>query len=108
MVFGGKSLTCPGQSEEVVGLMGQVKIKFNSKGFKAILCGGGVQGLVQSATSDIQSRANANNTRGGEGFDAHVWMGSYGGGRWVGSVSTTDHKSRVAEAEDKALSRAVK
>lgn len=108
MVFGSKSLTCPGQSEEVVGLMGQqIKIKFNSKGFKEILCSSGVQGLVQEATSSIQSRANANNTRGGEGFAARVWMGSFGGGRWVGSVNTTDMESRTAEAEDKALSRAV-
>ena len=85
----------------------QIKIKFNSKGFKDILCSGGVQGAVRDATEAIQARANANNSRGGEGFSADVWMGSYGGGRWVGSVSTTDRKSRVAEAEDKALSRAL-
>lgn len=86
----------------------QIKIKFISQGFKEILCSEGVKNLVTSATSDIQGKANANNTRGGEGFDAHVWMGSFGGGRWVGSVSTTDRKSQIAEAEDKALSRAVK
>lgn len=85
----------------------QISIKFNSQGFKEILCSGGVQELVSEVTSNIQDNANMNNERGGEGFDAHVWMGSYGGGRWVGSVTTTDHKSRVAEAEDKALSRAV-
>lgn len=85
----------------------QTKIKFNSQGFKEILCGDGVQNLVATVTSNIQDIANANNLRGGDGFDAHVWMGSYGGGRWVGSVSTTDRESRIAEAEDKALSRAV-
>ena len=85
----------------------QVKIKFRSAGFKEILCGSGVQNLVSDAASSIQDRANANNTRGGEGFSAHVWMGGYGGGRWVGSVNTTDNKSRIAEAEDKALSKAV-
>jgi hypothetical protein len=85
----------------------QIKIKFISQGFKEILCGGGVQSVVQNATDMIQQKANANNARGGEGFEAHVWMGSYGGGRWVGSVNTTDYKSRIAEAEDKALSRAV-
>lgn len=87
--------------------MSQMRIKFISKGFKDILCSSGVQALVQEATSNIQSRANANNMRGGEGFDSHVWMGAYGGGRWVGSVNTTDMESRTAEAEDKALSRAV-
>lgn len=85
----------------------QISIKFNSAGFKEILCSDGVQGAVRDATESIQARANANNSRGGEGFSADIWMGRYGGGRWVGSVSTTDHKSRVAEAEDKALSRAL-
>ena len=88
--------------------MGQsIRIKFNSQGFKDILCSGGVQNVVTSAAANIQSKANANNTRGGEGFNAETWMGAYGGGRWVASVFTTDLKSRIAEAEDKALSRAV-
>lgn len=82
-------------------------ITFNSKGFRDILCGNGVKALVEDATTNIQSRANANNTHGGEGFSAHVWRGGYGGGRWVGSVSVADYQSGVAEAEDKALSRAV-
>ena len=85
----------------------QTKIKFISKGFKDILCSDGVRNIIASESSNIQQKANANNTRGGDGFDSHVWMGSYGGGRWVGSVNTTDLKSIVAEAEDKALSRAV-
>jgi len=88
--------------------MGQeIRIKFRSEGFKEILCGGGVKNLVTEAATTIQGRANANNTRGGEGFAAKTWMGNYGGGRWVASVSTTDRESRVAEAEDKALSRAL-
>ena len=85
----------------------QTKIKFISKGFKEILCSEGVQNLVTEVTSNIQDKANANNTRGGKGFKANIWMGGYGGGRWVGSVNTTDRKSKIAEAEDKALSRAV-
>lgn len=84
-----------------------INIKFNSAGFKEILCSGGVQGVVKDATEAIQARADANNRRGGDGFRSHVWMGGYGGGRWVGSVTTTDRKSRIAEAEDKALSRAL-
>lgn len=86
----------------------QTKIKFISSGFKDILCSEGVMNLVTSETSIIQDKANANNSRGGDGFSANVWMGAYGGGRWVGSVTTTDLKSKIAEAEDKALSRAVK
>lgn len=84
-----------------------VRIKFISQGFKEILCSGGVQNLITTETENIREKANGNNTRGGDGFSSHVWMGSYGGGRWVGSVNTTDFKSRIAEAEDKALSRAV-
>lgn len=86
----------------------QIKIKFNSDGFKQILTGSGVQSVVQSATDNIQSKANANINGTSEGFSARVWQGNYGGGRWIGSVSTTDTESQRAEAEDKALSKAVK
>lgn len=86
----------------------QTKIKFNSDGFKQILTGSGVQSVVQSATEKIQAKANANINGASEGFSAHVWQGNYGGGRWIGSVSTTDTESQRAEAEDKALSKAVK
>lgn len=85
----------------------QIRIKFISSGFKEILCSGEVHDLVSQASEQIQSRANANNSRGGDGFSANTWMGNYGGGRWVASVTTTDRASRIAEAEDKALSRAV-
>lgn len=84
------------------------RITFISAGFKEILCSGGTRGVVESAAQTIQGNANANNSRGGEGFSCKTWMGFYGGGRWVASVSTTDIKSRIAEAEDKALSRAVR
>lgn len=86
----------------------QIKLKFNSDGFKQILTGSGVQSVVQSATEKIQAKANANINGSSEGFSAHVWQGNYGGGRWIGSVSTTDAESQRAEAEDKALSKAVK
>ncbi len=85
----------------------QVRIKFNSDGFKAILCGDGVHGLVSDAAQRIQAEANGNNTRGGDGFSCNTYMGGFGGGRWIASVTTTDRESKIAEAEDKALSRAV-
>ena len=83
------------------------RITFISKGFKRILCSDGVKEAVTNAAQIIQSTANANNTRGGKGCECESKMGGYGGGRWMAFVSTTDYKSRVAEAEDKALSRAV-
>lgn len=86
----------------------QVNIEFNSAGFKEILTSDGVKNLVTDITNEIQSKANANISGESEGFSAQVRMGGYGGGRWVGHVTTTDGASIRAEAEDKALTRAVK
>ena len=86
----------------------KVEIEFISDGFKQILMSGGVQAAVQSATDKIAAKANGNITDDSVGFASRVWQGSYGGGRWIGSVYTTDHASMVAEAEDKALTKAVK
>ena len=88
--------------------MTQTRIEFNSAGFREILLSDGVKNLVTETANSIRDRANANNSRGGEGFEAHESVGGYGGGRWVGFVSTTDRESMIAEAEDKALSRAVR
>lgn len=89
--------------------MKETRIEFISAGFKAILESEGTKALVQSAGEQIQQNANANaGLDGDEGFSFNVWRGNYGGGRWVGSVTTTGKASREAEAEDKALSRAVK
>lgn len=82
------------------------RIKFKSEGFKEILNSGGVQGLVESQTAAICSRANANLTEESVGFKYRVFQGSRAQ-RWVGVVYTTDHASCVAETENKALSRAV-
>lgn len=86
----------------------KVEIQFISEGFAQILVSPGTFGAVQSATNGIQSRANANNSRGGSGFHSVVRTGfSYGSNRAMGFVYTTDAKSRLAESEDKALSSAV-
>lgn len=86
----------------------QVKIEFNSAGFKEILTSDGVKALVQSTAEAIQAKANANIAEESEGFSARVRIGGYGGGRWIGHVTTTDKASIRAESEDKALTRAVK
>lgn len=89
----------------------QIRIEFNSEGFREILTGAGVQSAVSEATQKIQAQANANAAgdlaESSDGFSAKTWLGGFGGVRWVGSVSTTDHSTMVAEAENKALSRAV-
>lgn len=83
------------------------KIEFVDEGFKAIFASEGCRELVTDATNEIAEKANANNTRGGEGYKANVTY--YGGkvSRYLGFVSTTDKKSVIAETEDSALSRAV-
>jgi len=86
----------------------ELEIEFFSSGFAQILTSPGTMSAVQSATEAIRSRANSNNTRGGDGFHSGTRIGTaYGAQRALGFVYTTDKESRIAEAEDKALSGAV-
>ena len=83
------------------------KITFVSSGFKEILNSSGVESIIRSQTDAVCARANANLNEESEGFRSKVFTGG-GQGRVVGTVYTTDHASMVAEAENKALSRAVR
>ena len=86
----------------------QIEIEFFSEGFEQILTSPGTMSAVESATNEIWARANANNTHGGTGFHSGTRIGkAYGSQRALGFVYTTDRKSQLAEAEDKALSKAV-
>ena len=84
-----------------------VRLVFNSDGFRQILQSEGVHDLVQQTAEEIAEKANANNTRGGQGFEARTQLGGYGGGRYIGFVTTADNKAKIAESEDKALTRAL-
>lgn len=84
-----------------------VRLVFNSDGFRQILQSDGVHDLVQQTAEEIAEKANANNTRGGQGFEARTQLGGYGGGRYIGFVTTADNKAKIAESEDKALTRAL-
>lgn len=94
--------------------MTNIKITFNSAGFRAILLSDGVRDLLEKTSGEIAARANANLTdRKSEGFEAHVWEGAmmskYGhGGRWLASVSALDSRAAADEAEHKSLSKAVR
>ena len=83
------------------------RIVFNSEGFREILLSDGCHDLVQNVTDEIAEKANANNDRGGNGFNASTQVGGYGGGRWVGFVTATDNKAAAAQSEDQALTRAL-
>lgn len=84
-----------------------IRLVFNSDGFRQILQSDGVHDLVQQTAEEIAEKANANNTRGGQGFEARTQIGGYGGGRYIGFVTTADNKAKIAESEDKALTRAL-
>ena len=83
------------------------RIVFNSEGFREILLSDGCHEVVQSVTDEIAAKANANNDRGGNGFNASTEVGGYGGGRWIGFVTATDNKAAAAQSEDQALTRAL-
>lgn len=86
----------------------KVEIQFFSEGFEQILTSDGTMSAVKSAAESIRARANENNTHGGSGFYAGTRTGrAYGSQRALGFVYTSDEKSAIAEAEDKALSEAV-
>lgn len=86
----------------------EVRIEFIGEGFGEILRSEGTKELVQTITEEIGSKANANNSRGGEGYRTSVEQsGRYKNRRWVGFVSSTDKQSVIAETEDGALTRAV-
>ncbi len=66
----------------------------------------GTEALVREAGEEIAARANAG-VSSGEGFGVSTWVGGYGGGRVIGSVTSLDNKAAIAEAENKVLSGAV-
>lgn len=86
----------------------RMTIEWNHAGFEALLCDAGTMALVKEQTDRICNAANANNSRGGNGFESGTRLGkAYGSQRALGFVYSTDNKSAIAESEDKALSRAV-
>lgn len=88
-------------------IKGITKIEFNSQGFKDILFSPGTKELVQGVANQIQAEANAGIQEDSEGFSSNVVAGGYGGGRYVGFVTSLDNKAAQAESEDKVLSKAV-
>ncbi|MEE3391962.1 MAG: hypothetical protein VZR28_12475 [Candidatus Cryptobacteroides sp.] len=88
-------------------IKGITKIEFNSQGFKDILFSPGTKELVQGVADQIQAEANAGIQEDSEGFSSNVVAGGYGGGRYVGFVTSLDNKAAQAESEDKVLSKAV-
>ena len=82
--------------------MANARIVFNSDVFKQLLNSPEVEALVLSEAQKIADAASEGLE--GEGFRAHSRKA---GTRYVAFAGTTDEESIRAEAEDKALSRAV-
>lgn len=92
--------------------MSEIKLQFISEGFKQILLSSELHDVIQTATDNIASKANANLGADSKGYEGEVVqsprMSSYGnGGRWVGFVRATDAEAMADEAENKSLTRAV-
>ncbi|QOT19732.1 hypothetical protein [Paenarthrobacter sp. YJN-5] len=80
------------------------KIKFNNKAFTELLKGDATRTDLFARAKRIAEAANANDSRGGEGFAPSVRTGST---RVRSSVITTNWEARVAEAKHLALTRAI-
>ena len=91
---------------EVVRMSVDIKIEFISEGFRQILLSEGTKSVVTSAAEKIQAEANSGLTNS-QGFSANTWVGGYGGGRYVASVTSIDRAAAAAEAENQVLTRAV-
>lgn len=78
-----------------------VRFEWHDEGFQSVISSPKVQSIVQAATSRIAATA-------GEGFEASQ---SFTKGlrydRAVGIVSTVSDEARIAQATDRALSKAV-
>lgn len=87
----------------------QIRIRFIKKGFQDILSSEGAREVCEQAGGIIQAQANANlNDETSKGYAmSSRFVKAYGSRRNMTFVYSTDHASMVAEAKDKALSRAV-
>lgn len=78
----------------------KVRIEFRDDGFKALL-------RSREVGDELKRRTDAIAEAAGDGFEAQVWFGGFGGGRLIGTVRSGTVAAARAEAEDKALTRAI-
>ena len=82
--------------------MANIRVVFNSDGFKQLLNSSEVEALVLSEAQKIADAASEGLE--GEGFRANSRKA---GTRYIAFAGTTDEESIRAEAEEKKLSKAV-
>ena len=80
----------------------KIKIELVSDGIRQLLMSEPIAKECEKAARKIAERA-------GDGFEVtEMWRPSFGGGRVGYSVKTATKEARIAEAEDKVLSKAVR
>lgn len=81
--------------------VGKVRIELNSKGIAELLSSAPIARECLAAAERIAAQA-------GDGFEvSSEWRANFGGGRIAYSVRAETYEAKLAEAEDKVLSRAV-
>lgn len=79
----------------------KVKIELVSSGIAELLNSAEIGGECKKAADAIAATA-------GEGFEvSSAWHANFGGGRVAYSVKAATREARIAEADDKVLSKAV-
>ncbi len=77
------------------------RIELNHDGIRELLCSAAIGGECEKAAQRIAAAA-------GDGFEVtSARQAGFGGGRIAYGVAAATHEARLAEAEDKALSKAV-
>ena len=80
----------------------KVRIELNHSGIRDLMTSEAISAECKKAAEAIQQRA-------GEGFEVlPARLNDYGGGRVGYAVRTATDEARIAEAEDKVLSKAVR
>lgn len=88
--------------------MNGVSIEWKHEGFADIECSDAVRSVCMDAANSIKTRADGGISGESSGYKVSSHIGNaYGSRRVIVNVSTSDHASAVAEAENKALSKAV-
>ncbi|MBR2790099.1 MAG: hypothetical protein IKD70_05715 [Eggerthellaceae bacterium] len=87
----------------------KVRVKFEPDGFRQILMGDECAAMVRKEAEMMASRANGLQVfdeDGEPGYGASIFMGGYGGGRWIGHVSSVNFSGDFDQAQNQTLTKA--
>lgn len=88
----------------------RVRMDFlNGAGFREILLSEECHAMVQGEADKMAQRANglqSFNEDGEQGYKASSYKGGYGGGRWIGHVSSANFSGDFDQAVNQTLTKA--